>query len=60
MTKAMTKEIIRKMVRDEYETLCTDTEIFGYSDDITRRQCARWRTLDKLWISLYPDEDYLK
>ena len=58
----MTNEEIKKVIKGEvthaWELLMLYTEIFGWEDDLTNKQRAKWTTLDDLWQQLYPNEEY--
>lgn len=52
-----TKEIIRNIVTESWETLNLYSSVYGVDSEITSRQRNRWCILDDLWCTLY-DEEY--
>lgn len=52
------KEVIKKAVKDEWNTLDRLKDELGLRAETTKRALARWNALDELWIKLYGDEEY--
>lgn len=52
------KSVIKGEVVRAWEELNAFTVLYGVGHDLTNRQRTVWATLDELWNTLYPDEEY--
>lgn len=58
MEKEDVKNTIKASVKTAWKDLDAFSTLYGVNHDLTNRQRIVWGTLDGLWNTLYPDEEY--
>nr|DAU61848.1 MAG TPA: hypothetical protein [Caudoviricetes sp.] len=58
MTKENIKNVIKGEVASAWNELIVISNLYGGDSDLANRQRIAWSTLDDLWRTLYPDEEY--
>lgn len=58
MSKKEIKKVLKSQLTTSWELLVQYTNDFGSNAEITKMQRTKWATIDNIWNSLFPNEDY--